>query len=75
MFFGGMPFDDMPGGNGGHPGMRGGGRQREPANTTELYEVIKNTRRCVHAPWGSRKALAEGRRRGGACRSTGRDTT
>jgi len=40
MFFGGMPFDDMPGGNGGHPGMRGGGRQREPANTTELYEIL-----------------------------------
>lgn len=38
MFFGGMPgFDEMPG---GHPGM---GRRppREPANTTELYEVLE----------------------------------
>lgn len=37
MFFGGMPFDDMPG-HGGMPGMRGG--PREPANTTELYETL-----------------------------------
>jgi hypothetical protein len=37
MFFGGMPFDDFPGH--GHPGMGGGGRSREPVNTTELYEV------------------------------------
>lgn len=40
MFFGGMPFDE---GMGGHPGMHGGmgGRQREPANTTELYEHLE----------------------------------
>jgi len=39
MFFGGMPFDEMPG---GMPGGRGGrgGASREPANTTELYEVL-----------------------------------
>mmetsp|Transcript_66218 Transcript_66218/g.149496 ORF Transcript_66218/g.149496 Transcript_66218/m.149496 type:complete len:227 (-) Transcript_66218:194-874(-) len=37
MFFGGMPFDDM----GGMPGGMGGmGGPREPANTTELYEVL-----------------------------------
>lgn len=38
MFFGGMPFDDM--GGGGMPGMGGMRQNREPANTTELYEFL-----------------------------------
>lgn len=37
MFFGGMPFDDM---GGGMPGMGGMRQNREPANTTQLYEIL-----------------------------------
>ncbi|KAL4424806.1 hypothetical protein ABPG77_000846 [Micractinium sp. CCAP 211/92] len=38
MFFGGMPFGDMPGGFGGMPGRgRGGGA---PANNTRYYEIL-----------------------------------
>lgn len=38
MFFGGMPFGDMPGGFGSMPGRgRGGGA---PANNTRYYEIL-----------------------------------
>lgn len=39
MFFGGMPFGDMPGGFGGMPGGRGRGGGA-PANNTRYYEIL-----------------------------------
>ena len=73
MFFGGMPFDDFPGH--GHPGMRGGGRQREPANTTELYEVKEQQPPMTYDLREKQdEALVDRHLRGGVCRSTRRET-